>query len=144
MPNELWFQRQLIEAAKALGGYGQKLSNRFISGVPDLLLQVPKNRTILAEVKQKLITDSTRLVTVNLTKLQYDKLHRHQKSGGYGGWVMVAHLRSGEKWVMASTDLDADTFTIQHYKEQSCHMKRSDPWTKPLLEQVLPILNGRP
>lgn len=144
MANETFYQRQLIDAAETLGGYGQKLSNRFLAGVPDLMLQVPASPTLIAEVKQKEVTDTTKLVRVELTKLQHDKLTRHQKAGGHAGWIMVAHTRYGEKWVMASTDLTEKqpVFTFTVFKELSCHMRRSDPWTKPL-QYLLPILSAR-
>ena len=45
MATELSLQRKLIEAAQGFGGYGLKLSNRFVAGVPDLLLHVPGSPT---------------------------------------------------------------------------------------------------
>ena len=49
---ELDFQTLLIETVKREGGYGRKISHRFIRGIPDLLLRVPGLRgLVLAEVK---------------------------------------------------------------------------------------------
>ena len=133
MPNELYFQKKLIDAAEKLGGYGFKMSNRFLVGVVDLLIQLPNCPTLLLEVKQKALTPGTKLVNVGLRPLQSAHLAKHLRSGGYGGWVMIAWLPNGERWVMYSPDLGRLKFNIEEYKELSCHMKKTTPWERTLL-----------
>lgn len=132
MPSELYFQKQLINAAVEMDGYGQKLSNRFIVGVPDLLLQVPGWRTTLVEAKQHFFVPNPKIIHIDLTKIQEDRLKRHTRSGGDAGWAMVAHSKDGQKWVMASRNLSILTFDANEYKANSCHMQRNEPWTKAL------------
>lgn len=50
---EIPFQTRLIDWIKDEGGYGRKLSHRFLVGIPDLLLRLNLGRRVLlvAEVK---------------------------------------------------------------------------------------------
>ena len=49
---ELAFQKELIDAAKAQGGRGVKLSHKFSVGVADLLVSIPNSPMVLWEAKQ--------------------------------------------------------------------------------------------
>jgi hypothetical protein len=54
--NEISLQSNIIEWIKGEGGYGRKLSHRFLVGIPDLLLRVNPPRSargflVVAEVK---------------------------------------------------------------------------------------------
>jgi hypothetical protein len=59
MPNELQHQSNIIKAVIASGGWGFKLSNAFLSGIPDLLL-LHKGRVAFVEVK--LVTTCAQVV----------------------------------------------------------------------------------
>ncbi len=44
-------QQLVIDAAEEVGGRGVKFNNRFIVGVPDLLIQLPGHRAMILEAK---------------------------------------------------------------------------------------------
>lgn len=49
--NELHLQSKCVDAVREMGGFAQKCSNRFLIGVPDLLVQLPGYTTSFWEVK---------------------------------------------------------------------------------------------
>lgn len=51
MAKELALQTNIIKSVRSDGGYGRKMSNRFLIGIPDLLIALPPFAPILAEVK---------------------------------------------------------------------------------------------
>ncbi len=51
MTREVDLQSKCIDAIRELGGFAQKMSNRFLIGVPDVLCQLPENTTSFWEVK---------------------------------------------------------------------------------------------
>ena len=50
---ELDIQRQIVKSCKKQGGYGLKMDNRFVAGIPDLLLSLPICGPALIEIKVK-------------------------------------------------------------------------------------------
>lgn len=50
---EIDLQSKCIAAIRELGGFSQKMSNRFLIGVPDLLCQLPDFPTSFWEVKRR-------------------------------------------------------------------------------------------
>ena len=59
--NELGMQAMIVEAIKAHGGFAQKLSNRFLVGVVDLLIKLPEYPAGVLEVKQRDLPKDTNL-----------------------------------------------------------------------------------
>lgn len=49
--NELDCQKLLVDAVEEVGGCGVLFNNRFIVGVPDLLLQIPGHGAMILEAK---------------------------------------------------------------------------------------------
>jgi hypothetical protein len=78
--NELGYQKLVIDAVKSDGGFAFKLSNRFLSGIPDLLVQLPGLSTHLWEVK---LSRPNRPSQV--TPLQRQTLLDYYEAGGKGG-----------------------------------------------------------
>jgi len=50
---EIDLQKRCIDAVREMGGFAQKMSNRFLVGVPDLLIQLPEKNTTFWEVKRR-------------------------------------------------------------------------------------------
>src|SRR6266481_2711151 len=76
---ELAIQKRIIDAVCAHGGMAFKLSNRFLKGVSDLLIKLPSQPALLAEVKVHVVprTKGTRIrldtdITVMQRKFMYD------------------------------------------------------------------------
>lgn len=82
--NELEIQSHLIRQIKIDGGWGCKMNNKFLAGIPDLLLAHPLIGTGFAEVK---IVKSGGLVL--LTPLQKETLKRMRGAKMHVGVIAV-------------------------------------------------------
>lgn len=51
MSKELKLQTDIIKSVERMGGYGLKMSNRFMIGIPDLLIMLPPYAPCIIEVK---------------------------------------------------------------------------------------------
>jgi hypothetical protein len=81
---EVAIQRSILDLTEQAGGYGWKLSNAYISGVPDLLLFWPHFAPVIAEVKYLGIKTKAFNVKVDLTALQRERLRRVDRLGPFG------------------------------------------------------------
>ena len=82
---EIDVQREMIEACFDLNGTGNKLSNRFLTGVCDLLLKLPDWSAALIEVK---ITEAPKVaasIPVTLTMPQLRFLRKYSHAGMIAG-----------------------------------------------------------
>lgn len=103
--NELGKQREFINAVRAAGGYGEKLSHRFNSGIPDLIVKFPNTPVIMVECKHEVYTNMPVSVPVALTPLQRKTLRDMRASGIIAGWVIfVSVLR--RTYILACDDLE--------------------------------------
>lgn len=108
--NELAAQKLIIDAVRSVGGAGWKLSNRFLVGVPDLLLCLPRQPIGVWEVK---ISDRKKsdMLTLKITPLQEKTLNDLHNAGGYCG--VISFLRDGSKLFM-----NAYTWDVVSYSDQ--------------------------
>lgn len=89
--NELGYQRLILKSIIEAGGAGWKLSNRFLIGVPDLLIQDPEMGASLWEVKKTTFPyDLSCQVKFKVTKIQLDTLVQWGRAGGSGGVIVIA------------------------------------------------------
>lgn len=65
-PIETELQQLIVDACKEFGGKAVKLNNRFIIGVPDLLVQLPGHPAFFLEAKRQLVSPKTRELIFNL------------------------------------------------------------------------------
>lgn len=115
--NELAYQRLIIKAVVEHGGAGWKQNNRFLVGVPDLLLQVRGHGTSVCEVKKTTYPyDLSCGVKFKLSKLQHDTLKNWENAGGIGGVIVIA-TRAKDAFIAAyPTSRIGDTIiTVQAY-----------------------------
>ena len=78
--NELDAQRLICKSAVSGGGFAFKMSNRFLVGVPDLLVKIPQYPTMLIEVK----LDKSKVkdpIDVEVTPTQGGYLRRARAAG---------------------------------------------------------------
>lgn len=89
--SELKYQSQIIDDAKAFNKhtFGIKMNNRFLSGIPDLMIKVPKYSVIFIEAKSALL-NSKRTININTTVLQRSVLRLMARAGfRVEVWVVV-------------------------------------------------------
>lgn len=91
MASELKFQSEIIKSLAAQGGFGMKLSHRYSSGVPDLLL-TSKFGSFLFEAKDlgEVCDKFNRLTGV--TPLQQETLRRFNAASQNTAAVQLVHL----------------------------------------------------
>lgn len=68
--SELSLQRDVIESVEARGGFAKKLSNRFLIGVADLYVKLPRHPGVFIEVKDEKLPKKSDHVLLGLTPLQ--------------------------------------------------------------------------
>lgn len=101
------YQRKLLDALEETGGYGYKQSNRFLSGVADLVMTLPGLPTRMVEVK----LDHKRgngVLPCALTALQRKYLRKHKAAGGLGGWVVFDSGMDREYVLWVGSDPEAE------------------------------------
>lgn len=79
--NELSLQKELIEAVEQRAGAGHKMSHRFLVGVADLLIKLPRHPAVLLENKHDRLGPRTAVVRVEPTVLQLRFLRYFKKAG---------------------------------------------------------------
>lgn len=80
--NELKFQKKIIDEVKRFNrlSYAIKLNNRFLAGVPDLLIKVPGYDPLFVEVKVgKMSRDH--VVKIGTTAIQRSTMKKMEQSG---------------------------------------------------------------
>jgi hypothetical protein len=103
--SELYFQSQIIEDAKAFNKYtfGLKMNNRFVSGIPDLMIKVPKYDALFIEAKSVRL-NSKRIINIHTTSLQRSTLRLMERAGFWVEvWVLVG---TGDRLVLVRSTWD--------------------------------------
>lgn len=99
--NELAAQSLVIKALRQEGGFGIKMSNRFLAGVPDLMLCLRGHPEIgVFEVKIDEVPKRDNYITLKLTDLQEKFLRDLDDLGGWCG--VISFLRDGHKLSVAA------------------------------------------
>ena len=143
---EVELQSRLIDAAKDAGGFGKKLSSKFLVGVSDLLIQLPNFPTVLIECKcdHAPVNEST-LVRVSTSPLQRKFLGDFSSAGGVGGVCLFVANKKGRNpdwfWFLATSDILINEITFDRLKTRAKVRRRGQPW--PIEEIVQDIVTGR-
>lgn len=98
MANELDCQRLVVKAVREHGGFGFKMSNRFLAGIPDLLIQHETLGTGLWEVKLDKYHPRQQVFKLKLTELQKKTLKDFAAAGGFCG--VISFLKSQQELKM--------------------------------------------
>lgn len=137
MPVETDYQGDIVKAVKAEGGYGVKMSNRFLIGVPDLYLKPLGLPSMLVEVKlltaYPVMDDS--IMRVELTALQRSSLLDHQGSGGVSGWLLLVKAKTGVIDMLACRDIDR-RFLKKEFVQICSRKTPQTGWWQPLQRQL--------
>lgn len=104
MPNELRLQSLVVRAVNSHGGFAFKLSNRFLVGVPDLLIHLPNTGTGIWEVKSCEMGKLREQFTLKVTPLQDKFLRVMSKAGGTCG--VISFIEIGRDVFMAAYQYD--------------------------------------
>lgn len=139
---EVDYQKKIIDAVNSQGGYGLKMSNRFLAGVPDLLIHLRPYPTAVVEVK--MLTSPVNLDTPmqlghSITPLQRSTLLRMRKAGLMTGWVGILCGIRGyvSMWVSADTGVVP---TKREFEEQCLTKNAKDSWEQ-LVTQMMEKLH---
>lgn len=132
--DELGIQSDLIRAARDVGGFGVKLSHRFIVGVVDLLIQLPGLPTALIEVKFDRVLTRSRVQRLALTPHQRAFILNVQGAGGHSGWVLAVQVpgKPGGAYLACGTDSRATRATVPQMERM-----RGGPWpVREIVERI--------
>lgn len=113
---ELEFQSILVRAANSCNGYGLKLANRHVSGVPDVIIKLPTQPVVFIECKK---------ANLGLSQIQRVTIRKMQRAGMFVGWVVLVdqqpgrytlHVGAGHdiKKTEPTVNCDAHEFMAQH------------------------------
>ncbi len=92
--NELGMQALIVDVVCRHGGFAQKLSNRFLVGVADLLVKLPGYPAGVLEVKQRDLPKDTRLTwKLDITGPQTRFLRDADAAGMPAGVASFMHRR---------------------------------------------------
>lgn len=85
-------QQLVIDAVKEVGGRGIKFNNRFVVGIPDLLIKLLSHQPVILEAKLHKFSARTlaagyHIVDIGATKLQKDQLRDWAYAGMLTGVV---------------------------------------------------------
>ena len=100
---ELNVQRELIEAVIGADGAAHKLSNRFLTGVADLLIKLPRYPVCLLEVKIDEIGATTTSIGLTPTMPQIMFLRKYHAAGVPTG--VMSCLVQGKQFGTAIVDI---------------------------------------
>lgn len=114
---ETALQSLFCEAVRDHKGFAEKLSNRFMIGVPDLVVKIPDFPTAFVEVKQREGVPWQDF-KLEVTKLQDDWLTRAQEAGTV---ALVASFVQGR----ALNDLRLRVFTLDTVKSRAYIVPKS-------------------
>lgn len=85
--SELALQSLVVDAVRGVDGFGFKLANKFLIGIPDLLLCLPGQAIGLWEVKLNDRPKKSNDITLDLSLLQQRTLSNCTDAGGYCGVI---------------------------------------------------------
>jgi hypothetical protein len=118
MAAEILYQRYIVTAFNEAGGYALKMSNAFMSGIPDLLLKSPAwPQPQIWEVKKANLTRR-----VNTTPLQRQTLRSMKDSGIQVGILLI--LPTAGRDVILALTRDPEQTIILREQFSSCHYVR--------------------
>ena len=113
MSIELRYQKQIVDDVKFFDrrSYAIKMSNRFIAGIPDLLIKVPDYEILFVEVKYTVLPKTSSTVLVETTAIQKRTLKVMAGAGlAVAVWVFVDVGKSTGiakvGWDRTSIDID--------------------------------------
>ena len=141
--NELSFQKEIIDSAKAAGGYGFKLTNRFTIGVPDILVSGPMYAPSLFEAKHlgDVVANFDRQTGV--TPLQQEQMKRWNATQPFAiaaQLVFIKHLGS-ERAVLIPAHIDRITYQYEGLDQWVTRSKNEPRWS---VERLLKVLRTDP
>lgn len=78
---EVPLQHALCKHIEGKGGCADQLTNKFVRGVPDLLIKLREHDSMLIEAKRNLYTTITTHIPLGLTVLQFNVLKKWNDAG---------------------------------------------------------------
>lgn len=136
MKSEVDHQGDIVKAVKRLGGWGKKLSNRFLIGIPDLGIVIRPYGHFIIEVKMvEHAATTNRPVNTGLTDLQAINLRDIAASGGNCGVLLICKTATRGNHKVWGYYGPAETYNPKEFHECAMTKSATNPW-----DRLLPIL----
>lgn len=140
MKDETAYQRDIIKAVQDMGGWGKKLSNKFVVGIPDLGITLRPFGTVIVEVKKVDHASTTNRPTLTgLTELQSINLRDIWKSGGSCGVLLLAPGGPSGAIKTWAYPGPAETYIPQEFHACALLKTVKNPWTS-LIPHLLGLI----
>lgn len=132
MAKELDLQRWVVNTVRRNSGFAFKLSNRFLVGVPDILIQMPFSITSIWEVKvnDRLVTRD--YITLEVTAMQEKWLRDYATSMGVCG--VISFVRDSKELMMAVYPIRSLAYPI---RENQISLDKHRVLTKGKREEIM-------
>jgi len=111
---EVAAQTLIVKSVKKHGGYAFKLANRFLIGVPDLLIQLPGLIGALTEVKMNHWPVLAKYVKLGISPQQAVSLRSWEEAGGVSLVISMCNDLKNRRMYMYTS-----THKIVAYKDHS-------------------------
>lgn len=121
---ETEWQTELVGTVNEHGGFGRKLSNRFLVGVPDLLLQVSRFPTQITEVKlakRVKLTNGNDVIKLEVTGPQARFLTEFDETGGHSSVLSIVEVGTGSKKQVGILFLAWSSVLVRDYRVPFTH-----------------------
>ena len=138
---EINFQSHLITAAKSAGGYGLKMANAYMAGIPDLMIKLPAYSVTIIECKIIRVKEIKmgRSYANQITPIQATILGDMEEAGIVVGLVVLIEEKSNFK--------DKIIRVLRNYNIDKIHLGYNpilkefrQPWPiEKIIQQLQPI-----
>jgi hypothetical protein len=126
MSKELRYQTQILEDVKSFDrrSFAIKMSNRFLGGIPDLLIKVPDYEIVFVEMKQVDLSPKSKTIKVETKPIQKVTLKLMERAGiSVAVWIVVSF--DGTSGIARTT---WDTTTMKIDTDKLIYRPRGQIW----------------
>lgn len=137
MPNELYYQTEIVKSVRAAGGYAEKLSHRFKVGIPDLFVKWRAERDpAVIEVKKLEGVNRDGSFPIDTTPLQRKSLRDMRAAGLRVGVLVVIAQGPGKALMVWINDIESRKATLEGLEPWTVMRRPKDDWGLLLLNLV--------
>lgn len=116
MPDELYYQRQIIKDFKQIwpNGYAMKMSHKMLGGIPDLMLKTPFHPLLMVEVKLIKEVPKSGRIKIAATPLQRKTMEDMAEAGiNCQVWLVLENLGDWKGPFILTVHAQAEEVTVR-------------------------------